>query len=264
MTDTTLSAAEAPAVLYAVDAGIATITLNRPESRNALNLAMCEGLQRAAATAAADPDVRVVLVRGAGPAFCAGADLKERKTMDEAQVLARRMRGFFAYDALEALPMPTIAVVEGAAAGSGVEITAACDFAIATPDAAFWTPEAQWGTVGATQRLARIVGKRLAKDMMFTGRRLSAADALEVGLVTRIVAREGIEEEVAGMAATIAKAPPLGMRLAKRCIDRGIELGPRGALAEELLAIEENLSRSDWRSGISGFSRTGQSQGGEA
>ena len=89
------------AVLYAVDGGIATITLNRPESRNALNLAMCEGLLSAARAAAADPDVRVVLVRAAGAVFCAGADLKERKTMDESQVLARRMRGFFAYEALE-------------------------------------------------------------------------------------------------------------------------------------------------------------------
>lgn len=242
-----------PAVLYAVKDGVATITLNRPESRNALNLAMCEGLQAAASAAEADAEVRVVVVRAAGSVFCAGADLKERKTMDEAQVLARRMRGFFAYEALERLPMPVIAVVEGAAAGSGVEITAACDFAVATPDASFWTPEALWGTVGATQRLARIVGKRLAKDMMFTGRRLTAAEALDVGLVTRVVAADKVESEVADMAANIAKAPPLGMRLAKRCIDRGIELGPRGALAEELLAIEENLARSDWRAGIGTF-----------
>jgi enoyl-CoA hydratase len=251
MTDTT----DQP-VLYAVDGGVATITLNRAESRNALNLAMCEGLLHAARAAAADPEVRLVLVRAAGNVFCAGADLKERKTMDETQVLARRMRGFFAYEALEALPMPTIALVEGAAAGSGVEITAACDFAVATPAATFWTPEAQWGTVGATQRLARIVGNRLAKDMMFSGRRLTAQQALEAGLVTRVVQATSLEGEVAEMVAAIVKAPPLAMRLAKRCIDRGIELGPRGALAEELLAIEENLARSDWRAGIGDFGGT--------
>jgi enoyl-CoA hydratase len=251
-----MTRANEQAVRYAVEGGIATITLGRPEHRNAVNLAMCEGLQAAASAASADPDVRVVLVRAAGTVFCAGADLKERKTMDEAQVLARRMRGLFAYEALESLPMPVIAVIQGAAAGSGVEITAACDFAVATPDALFWTPEAQWGTVGATQRLSRIVGKRLAKDMMFTGRRLSAAEALDVGLVTRVVAHDRLEDELALMAATIAKAPPLGMRLAKRCIDRGVELGPRGALAEELLAIEENLARSDWRSGITAFGGT--------
>jgi len=241
------------AVLYAVDGGIATITLNRPDSRNALDLAICEGLLAAARSAAADPEVRVVLVRAAGAAFCAGADLKERKTMDEAQVLARRMRGFFAYEALESLPMPVIAVVHGAAAGSGVEITAACDIAVATPEAVFWTPEAQWGTVGATQRLSRIVGKRLAKDMMFTGRRLNADEALQAGLVTRVVPAAGLEGALADMTAAMVKAPPLAMRLAKRCMDRGVELGPRGALAEELLAIEENLARSDWRAGIGAF-----------
>ncbi|WP_043462347.1 enoyl-CoA hydratase/isomerase family protein [Azohydromonas australica] len=248
MNDTTQSA-----VLYAVEGGIATIMLNRPESRNALNLAMCEGLLAAALAAASDPEVRLVLVRGAGAAFCAGADLKERKTMDEAQVLARRMRGFFAYEALESLPMPVVAVVHGAAAGSGVEITAACDFALATPEASFWTPEAQWGTVGATQRLSRIVGKRLAKDMMFTGRRLNAQQALEAGLVSRVVAADRLEQKLAEMTAAMVKAPPLAMRLAKRCMDRGVELGPRGALAEELLAIEENLARTDWRAGIGGF-----------
>ncbi|KJK20806.1 enoyl-CoA hydratase [Burkholderiaceae bacterium 16] len=248
-----MTEANEPSVLYAVGNGIATITLNRPESRNALNLAMCEGLLNATRMAAADPEVRVVLVRAAGAVFCAGADLKERKTMDETQVLARRMRGFFAYEALESLPIPVIAVIEGAAAGSGVEIAAACDCAVATPEAAFWTPEAQWGTVGATQRLARIVGKRLAKDMMFTGRRLTAEQALLAGLVTRIVPRASLESELAEMTAAIVKAPPLAMRLAKRCIDRGVELGPRGALAEELLAIEENLVRSDWRSGIGAF-----------
>lgn len=176
--------------------------------------------------------------------------------MDEAQVLARRMRGFFAYEALESLHMPVVAVVHGAAAGSGVEITAACDFALATPEASFWTPEAQWGTVGATQRLSRIVGKRLAKDMMFTGRRLNAQQALEAGLVSRVVEGARLEQELAEMTAAMVKAPPLAMRLAKRCMDRGVELGPRGALAEELLAIEENLARADWRAGIGGFGGT--------
>jgi enoyl-CoA hydratase len=240
-------------IRYAVDAGVATITLNRPESRNAFNLAMCAGLQQAAETAGRDPEVRVVFIRAAGSVFCAGADLKERKTMDEAQVVARRMRGFAAYDAIERLPMPVIAVVQGPAAGSGLEIASACDFVIATPQAVFWTPEALWGTVGATQRLPRIVGKRLAKDMMFTGRRLDAAQALDAGLVSRIVDAEHLDAALLEISATIVKAPPLAMRLAKRCIDRGIELDPRGALAEELLAIDENLAGSDWRNAISGF-----------
>ncbi len=155
----------------------------------------------AAAAAAADDDVRLVVVRGAGPVFCAGADLKERKDMSADEVRNRRLRGFAAYHALESLPMPTIAVVHGAAIGSGSEIAAACDFIVATPDATFSTPEAMWGTVGATQRLARVLGKRLAKDLMFTGRKLTADEARTGGLVTRIVPAGQLEEAIAEIAA---------------------------------------------------------------
>ncbi|HUG78004.1 MAG TPA: enoyl-CoA hydratase/isomerase family protein, partial [Burkholderiales bacterium] len=143
-------------VLVDVQGGVATITLNRPEARNALNLAMCEAL--VAAAQGMDDTVRLVFVRATGPVYCAGADLKERQGMDPAQVRDRRMKAFAAYGALEALPMPTIAVVEGAAVGSGCEIAAACDFVVATPEATFRIPEAIRGTVGATQRLPRILG----------------------------------------------------------------------------------------------------------
>src|SRR4051794_27529403 len=120
-------------VLYGLVDGVATITLNRPESRNALNRAMCEDIVVATSAAAADGDVRLVLIRGNGPVFCAGADLKERKDMTVDDVRNRRLRGYAAYNAIEALPMPTIAVVHGAAIGSGSEIAAACEFIIAPP-----------------------------------------------------------------------------------------------------------------------------------
>src|SRR5262249_25875077 len=145
------------------------------------------------------------------------------------------------YHALESLPMPTIAVVHGAAIGSGTEIAAACDFIVATPEATFSTPEAMWGTVGATQRLPRVLGKRLAQDLMFTGRKLTTEEAKIAGLVTRIVDRAGLEAALAEIAQAISKASATGLRLAKRCIDQGSELDPRGALAVELAAIEENL-----------------------
>lgn len=231
-------------VHYSVQSGVATITLDRPEARNALNLQMCEELRNAALAAAQDPQVKVVFVRGTGPVFCAGADVKERVGMSEAEVRSRRMKGFAAYDSLEALPMPAIAAVQGAALGSGVEIAAACDFIIATPDAVFGTPEAQRGTVGATQRLPRVLGKRLAKDLMFTGRRLSAEEARLAGLVSRIHA--SLEEEIQRVAQAILAAPPDAVRLAKRCIDRGVELDPRGALELELDAIEQQLASGKW------------------
>jgi enoyl-CoA hydratase len=240
-------------IFYGVVDGVATITLNRPEARNALNRAMCEDLVAACSAAANDESVRLVLVRGAGPVFCAGADLKERKDMSVDEVRNRRLRGFAAYNAIEALPMPAIAVVHGAAIGSGSEIAAACDFIVATPEATFATPEALWGTVGATQRLARVLGKRLAKDMMFTGRKLTAEEAKIAGLVTRIVEPGKLDAALAELAATIGKASAPGLRQAKRCIDQGSELDPRGALAVELLAIEENLAQDAWRSRMAGF-----------
>src|SRR5690242_20437414 len=207
---------------YSVSDGVATIALNRPKARNALNLEMCDALSAALGLIARDQDIRVVFVRGNGPVFCGGADLKERTGKSEAWVRERRMKAFAAYEALEALPMPCIALVHGAAIGSGVEIAAACDFIVATPDASFRTPEAQRGTVGATQRLPRILGKRLAKDLMFTGRALGAEAALRAGFVARVAA--DLEKEKHEIAASIVSASPLAMKLAKRAIDRGIEL----------------------------------------
>lgn len=233
-------------VMVEIEGAVATIRLNRPESRNALNLAMCDGLEQACRTASENSAVKLVLVRANGPVFCAGADIKERQGMSEAQVRARRQKGFDAYAALEALTMPAVAIVEGPAVGSGCEIASACDFIVATPAASFRTPEAIRGTVGATQRLARVLGKRLAKDMMYTGRTLSAGEALAHGLVARVVPPEKLEEAVASIAKAITEAPAQSLRLAKRTIDRGVELDPKGALAAEIEAIEEQLASGQW------------------
>ena len=231
-------------ILVDVRDGLGTITLDRPESRNALNLPMCDAL--IAAAQGMDDAVRLVLVRANGPVFCAGADLKERQGMDAAQVRERRMKAFAAYAALEALPMPAIAVVAGAAVGSGCEIAAACDFIVATPQASFRVPEAIRGTVGATQRLPRILGKRLAKDLMFTGRTLGAEEAERHGLVARLVPAEKLEAVLSEITKVILGAPAQALRLAKRAIDRGVERDPQGALETELAAIEEQLAAGNW------------------
>lgn len=231
-------------ILVEAKAGVATITLNRPESRNALNLAMCDALL--AAAQGMDAAVKLVVIRANGPVFCAGADLKERQGMDEAQVRERRMKAFAAYAALEALPMPVVAVVEGPVVGSGCEIAGACDFIIATPAASFRVPEAIRGTVGATQRLPRILGKRLAKDLLFTGRTLTAEEAERHGLVSRLVAPGNLEAVLAEITKTITDAPAHSLRLAKRCVDRGVELDPKGALETEIAAIEEQLASGQW------------------
>ena len=227
-------------VRLALEGEVATLVLDRPEVRNALNLEMCGALIEAVKNL----DAKVVFVRGNGPVFCGGADLNERKGKSEQWIRERRMRAFAAYGALEALPMPCVALVHGAVVGSGVEIAAACDFIVATPDATFRTPEAQRGTVGATQRLPRILGKRLAKDLMFTGRALTAEEARAAGLVARVV--EDLHKEATLIGEAILKASPLALKLAKRTIDRSIELDPAGALQAEIEAIEEQLAAGQW------------------
>jgi enoyl-CoA hydratase/carnithine racemase len=234
------------AVLYEVAGGVATLTLNRPEARNALNAEMCDRLIECCRESTSNREIRLVLIRANGPVFCAGADLKERQGMDAARVRERRMKAFAAYAALEALPMPAVAVVQGPVVGSGCEIAAACDFIVATPAASFRTPEATRGTVGATQRLPRILGKRLAKDMMFTGRTLGAEEARQAGLISRLVLPADLESEMQNIAETILKAPQQSLQLAKRCIDQGAEQDPAGALATETAAIDEQLDGGDW------------------
>lgn len=235
---------------YAVEGRLATLTLDRPDSRNALNRAMCDDLLAALTAARDDGEVRLVLVRANGPVFCAGADLKERGGMSDEHVRARRLAAFAAYGALEGLPVPAIAVVEGPAIGSGVEIVACCDFAVATPAATFATPEATRGTLGVTQRLPRIIGKPLAKDMMFTGRKLTAAEALAAGLVTRIVEPAALDGVLAVIAKTILAAPQPALRQAKSCIDRGTAPDLRAGLELERAAVEESIAGGAWRSGM--------------
>ena len=242
-------------VLVLASDGIAHVILNRPESRNALNLQMCEELAAAMQRLGEDESVRVAIVRAHGPVFCAGADLKERQSMDAAQTRARRMKAFAAYHAIESFPKPAIAVVQGACVGSGCEIAACCDFIYCSDKATFRTPESLWGTLGATQRLPRIIGKGLAKEMLFTGRALSADEALEAGFVNRVLSEVQVLDAALEAARIIAAAPPGAIALAKRCVDRGVELDRKGALAVEIEAIDEMLAATDWKSNIAAFGK---------
>lgn len=237
----------------ALQGPVATVWLNRPESRNALNLAMCREITAVCEALDADDAVRVVVVRARGAVFCAGADLKERQGFSTADLVARRVEGFTAYGALEALSKPVIAAVQGPAFGSGGEIAAACDFVLATTQAAFKYPEVGWGTVGATQRLPRIVGRRMAKELLFTGRVVDAQEALDLGLVNHVYAPEEFDARLAEMAAQIAAANPLTVQLTKQSIDDGLDTNREGAMAIELLAIQKNLRHSDWQKAIAGF-----------
>lgn len=238
-----------------MDEAIATLWLARPESRNALNVAMCQELTAACELLESDDAVRVVIIRGEGVAFCAGADLKERQHMSPAEMVARRVSGFTAYAAIEALSKPVIAAVHGATFGSGCEIAAASDFILASTAAVFKYPEVAWGTIGATQRLPRIVGRRMAKELLFTSRAFDANEALDIGLVNHVFDVDEFEARVSEMAKQIAAANPLTVSLTKRSIDDALETTREGAMAVELLAIQENLRHSDWKKAIENFGK---------
>ncbi|PWS36432.1 enoyl-CoA hydratase/isomerase family protein [Falsiroseomonas bella] len=233
--------------------GVGTITLNRPDQRNALNLQMALDLHAAVKALEADGSVRVILVRGAGPTFCAGADMKERAGVTEEWLRNRRLAAFAAYDAIQYCPKPCIAVGHGPIIGSGCEIATACDFILASSRVSFRYPEAVRGSVGATQRLPRIVGKALAKELLFTGRVMGAEEALRVGLMNRVVAPEDLEAAVKETVGMILQAFPLSVQLAKRCIDVGMESDLRTGQAYEMLAIDRCLADGEWRRGAAAF-----------
>ena len=237
----------------AIESHVATLTLSRPDSRNALSARMCHELVSVLAALAGDERARVVVIRGAGPVFCAGADLKERQAMTDQDMTARRVAGFAAYAAIEQLPQPAIAVVHGAAFGSGCEIAAACDFILAAQGTQFCYPEVGWGTIGATQRLPRAVGRRMAKELLYTGRKFDAQEACDIGLVNHVYPAAELDAHAATMAARIAQATPLTVRLTKQCVDQGLATTREGAMAIELLAINENLRGTDWKGALAGF-----------
>ncbi|RSM54374.1 enoyl-CoA hydratase/isomerase family protein [Amycolatopsis sp. WAC 01376] len=236
-----------------VAGGIAQLRLARPAARNAVDLPLCLELRAAFEEIDADESVRVVLMSGEGPVFCAGADLKERVGKDASWVRRRRVASFAAYAAIEACRRPVIALVHGAVVGSGGEITLAADFAIAAEGTTFRFPEPHWGTIGATQRLPRAIGPRRAKELLFTNRPLDAAEARELGLVVRVVPPEELTDVGLETARSIAKAPPGAIALTKRAVDLGGETDLARGIRIEMAAIEQNLDTGDWRAGLDRF-----------
>lgn len=232
---------------------IAWVRLNRPRQRNALNLQLCLDLRAAFAELDGDENIRAVLVEGAGPVFCAGADLKERQGKDAEWVRQRRLASFAAYDAIERCSKPVIALVHNGVIGSGGEIAMACDFIIASSDAFFTFPETKWGTVGATQRLQRAIGKRTAKELLFTGRSMPVDEARLLGLVSRIVEPAALREAGEQAARQITDAPALAVRLTKQSVDLGGRTDQDSGIRIEQAAIEYNLAVGDWQGGIDKF-----------
>ncbi|MBW2370846.1 MAG: enoyl-CoA hydratase/isomerase family protein, partial [Deltaproteobacteria bacterium] len=195
-------------ILFDVQDGIAVITFNRPKALNALNSALIDEFSDAIDTVSQDSDIRALVLTGAGgKSFVAGADISELATLDTTKAKSLSAKGQNIICKLESLAIPVIAAVNGFALGGGCEIALACDFIYAAETAKFGLPEITLGLIpgyGGTQRLPRLIGKNLAKELILTGKMLSAAEAREVGLVNKVCEPDALIETVRDVAKAIA------------------------------------------------------------
>ena len=233
-------------ILYEKSGPIAWITLNRPRVLNVYNVAMRDDLYQVLEAVRDDPEVEGAILSGVGErAFCAGADLTEFGTAPS-QAIARRVRwqrdvwGLF-----RSMEKPLVAAMHGYVLGSGLEMALLCDIRIASEEALFGLPELVLGLIpaaGATQTLPRIIGQGLALDMLLTGRRLTATEAYDLGLVNRVVPRETLLQEAQALLGRVLEQDALAVRYAKRAVVQGMDLPlPQaleleGRLASQLLA----------------------------
>ena len=242
-------------ILTEVEQGVGTITINRPDVRNALNTQVLGDIRQALAELRHDREVGVVVFTGAGErAFAAGADIGELRERTALDALASTMQAV--YDEIEAYEKPTIAAVNGFALGGGCELAMSCDIRIASENARFGLPEVALSIIpsaGGTQRLARLVGKGKALEMILTGRIVDAAEAHRIGLVTEVTASEALGEAVRETAGTILRKGPLALRLAKLAIQTGFETEQKTGLVVERLAQAVLFNTEDKREGTSAF-----------
>jgi enoyl-CoA hydratase/carnithine racemase len=236
---------------------VATVRLNRPEALNAISGEMANELAGALLRAAADPEAWVVVLAAAGDkAYCVGADLKERNQLDDAGWMRNRLFMRAMFDTLRSLPQATVASVFGYALGGGFELALNCDLIVATEDAVFGLPEVTVGIVpggGGTQLLARKVGVARAKELVFTGRRISGQAAFDMGLVARVVEPAALARATEELAAELCRSSPVSVREAKAAIDRGFGLSLEDGIELEDLAWRRAVASEDRREGIAAF-----------
>ncbi|MDQ2669824.1 MAG: enoyl-CoA hydratase/isomerase family protein [Gemmatimonadota bacterium] len=249
-----------PPLDTALDGGVLTLTLDRPDKRNALSTALVEALLASLDRADLDAAVRVVVIRGAGKDFCAGADLAELldsadRALDENEREARRLG--LVFERIRALPKPVIAAVHGRALAGGAGLATACDLVVCGASAQLGYPEIQRGFVPAMVMtlLRRLAGERVAFDLVATGRVLAADEALRLGLVSRVVPDERVDGEALELAARMESSSATALALTKRLLydldglsfDEGIALGARVNAAAR--------ATPDFRTAISAFLR---------
>jgi len=239
------------------DRHVVTVTLNRPEQMNAMNTALGEDLVTCFTALAADADARAIVFTGSGDkAFCAGGDLKERNGMtDEAW---RAQHVIFEQGAMRIMrcPIPVIAAVEGFALAGGCELAILSDFVVASETAVFGVPETTLGIfpgIGGTQLLPRILGAPLAKELIFTGRRMKAEEAKAAGLINHLVPAGQAKAKATEIAATIAQNGPIAVRQAKKAIAFGSETDLETAMILAIEAYNATVVTEDRLEGVRAF-----------
>ncbi|MEM8714025.1 MAG: enoyl-CoA hydratase-related protein [Planctomycetota bacterium] len=239
------------------DGDLVWLTIDRPEVMNCLSFPTLKRFRTLLAELKDDLSIRCILITGAGErAFCAGADLKERKTMPAERVpdFVRNIRGLM--DDVAAMPQPTVAVVQGFAFGGGTELMLACDLRIAAEEASFGLTETTLAIIpgaGGTQRLPRLIGASRAKDLILTGRKLDALEAERIGLLNRVAPRPELAAAAEQLAQTIAGNGPVAVRAAKDAIDRGTEAPIEEGLAIEATCYERVLPTQDRLEALAAF-----------
>jgi enoyl-CoA hydratase/carnithine racemase len=259
-TATNQTAANKSLVLIERRGRAAWLRLNRGEAANALSRALVAELHtaidRLAKNAEVDQLTAVVLASADGRAFCAGADLKERLAMslDEAREFLDALGALV--QAIADFPRPVIAALSGSTMGGGLEIALACDFRIAHESAGMGLSEVRLGIIpgaGGTQRLARVCGISVAKELILTGRRITAAEALRLGVVSQMVSGADLEKAIEALCLELASAAPLAVAAAKRAIDRGYDNPMPEALKIERACYESVLATDDRNEGLRAF-----------
>lgn len=238
-----------------IQQGIYFLTLNRMEARNALDAKMLAEIEGALDEAEKSQDVKVIVVQGAGgKSFAAGADIKQLQARKPLEALVPGMQGL--YQKIENCSKVTIAAVDGYALGGGCELALACDIRIATKNAKFGLPELNLGIIpgaGGTQRLARVIGKGRALDMILTGKMIDGEEAERIGLVTYYVEREELKEKIEEVASQIMRKGPVAIQLAKHAVHKGYDLDMETALWIEKLSQSIAFGTEDKQEGTTAF-----------
>lgn len=243
-------------LIYEKDGKIAYVKMNRPDVLNALNSETFYELSDLFSQIDKDSELRVVIITGEGRAFVAGADIAELAKMSQLEAREFSQLGQKVFHKIENLGIPVIAAVNGFALGGGCEFAMSCDIRWASEKAKFGQPEVSLGVTpgfAGTQRLARICGPSIAKELIFTGNIIDAKKALELGLVTNVLSPESLLDEVKGLAEKIASQGPVAVKLAKQAINRGFDSNFETAAAYESEVFGLCFSHPESKEGLAAF-----------